>query len=73
VSESAPNNFPRLPVREGECVLVGVAVFADAAAHEAFVRSAVWAREVEPSLAGWLSRPAECLRLAPTARSAIHA
>jgi hypothetical protein len=33
----------------------------------------VWAREVEPALAGWLSRPPECLRLAPTARSAIHA
>lgn len=52
VSESAPNSFPRLPVREGEYVLVGFAVFADAAAHEAFVRSGVWAREVEPSLAG---------------------
>jgi hypothetical protein len=73
VSESAPNNFPRLPVREGECVLVGFAVFADSATREAFVSSGVWAREVEPALAGWLSRPPECLRLAPTARSAIHA
>jgi NIPSNAP len=73
VSESAPNNFPRLPVREGECVLLGLAVFADAAAHEAFVRSGVWAREVAPALAVWLSRPAECLRLAPTSRSATHA
>lgn len=73
VSESAPNNFPRLPVREGERVLIGFAVFADGAAHEAFVSSGVWAREVEPTLAGWLSRTAECLRLTPTARSAIHA
>ena len=73
VSESAPNNFPRLPVREGECVLVSLAVFADTAAHESFASSGVWAREVEPALTGWLPRPAECLRLAPTARSAIQA
>jgi NIPSNAP len=73
VSESAPNNFPRLPVREGQRVLVGFAVFAGTAAHESFASSGVWAREVEPALTGWLSRPAECLRLAPTARSAIHA
>jgi hypothetical protein len=73
VSEATPNNFPRLPVREGECVLVGVAIFVDAAGHEAFVRSGAWARKVEPALAAWLSRPAERLRLAPTSRSAIHA
>ena len=73
ISETAPNNFPRLPVRESECVLVGLALFAGAPAHAAFARSGVWAREVEPTLAGWLSRPPECLRLAPTPRSAIHA
>jgi hypothetical protein len=73
VSESSPNNFPRLPVREGECVLVGLALFADKAAHEAFVRSGAWAREVDPVLAEWLARPVERLQLAPTPRSAVHA
>ena len=73
ISESAPNNFPRLPVREGQCVLVGLALFAGAAAHAAFLSSGVWAREVKPTLAAWLARPPECLRLAPTLRSAIHA
>jgi quinol monooxygenase YgiN len=73
VTESAPNNFPRLPVREGETVLVGFALFDDAAALDHFMRSGAWAREVEPALTSWLSRPAECLRLTPTARSAIHA
>jgi NIPSNAP len=73
VSESAPNNFPRLPVREGELVLVGFALFADAPAFAAFVRSGDWARNALPALASWLSRPAEVLRLAPTPRSAIHA
>jgi hypothetical protein len=73
VTDSAPNNFPRLPVREGESVLVGVATFEDGASFEAFTRSAAWAREVEPGLSKWLLRPAETHRLVPTARSAIHA
>jgi NIPSNAP len=34
VSETAPNNFPRLPVREGEHVLVSFATFADELAYE---------------------------------------
>jgi NIPSNAP len=73
VSESAPNDFPRLPVREGELVLVGFALFADTPAFEAFVHSGVWPRKALPALASSLSRPAEVLRLAPTPRSAIHA
>jgi hypothetical protein len=73
VTESAPNNFPRLPVREGEAVLAGFALFDDAAAFETFMRSGAWRRDVHPTLARWLARPAESLRLAPTARSALHA
>jgi hypothetical protein len=73
VTEPAPNNFPRLPVREGETVLAGFALFDDAAAFETFTRSGAWQRDVQPTLARWLVRPAENLRLAPTTRSALHA
>ena len=72
VSESAPNNFPRLPVRQGEQVLVGFAMFATPTAFEAFCRSGVWAREVQPALEPWLTGPPKSLRLAATARSLIH-
>lgn len=73
VTELMPNNFPRLPVREGQTVLAGLALFTDAAAFQTFCRSGAWAREVQPTLARWLSRPTESLRLAPTPRSALHA
>jgi hypothetical protein len=73
VTESAANNFPRLPVREGEPVLVGLAMFDGLAAFDAFVRSGVWAREALPLLARWLARPVESHRLVPTVRSALHA
>jgi NIPSNAP len=72
VTEPAANNFPRLPVREGEPVLAGFALFDDAAALDRFVASPAWARELEPALARWAAGPMQRLRLAPTARSAIH-
>lgn len=72
VTDEVPNDFPRLPVREDGPALVGVAVFGDAAAFEAFAAGGSWAREVEPRLSQWLRRPAESHRLVPTARSAIH-
>lgn len=73
VTEPAPNNFPRLPVREGETVLAGFALSAETTAFETFMRSGAWQRDVQPTLARWLVRPAESLRLAPTTRSALHA
>ncbi len=73
VTEPTPNNFPRLPVREGQTVLAGFALFTDATAFETFCRSGAWAREVQPMLARWLSCPAERLRLTPTPRSALYA
>ena len=73
VTEASVNDFPRLPVREGEQVLVGVSVFADEDRFAAFQRSGVWARAVAPLLASWLSSPAESHRLQPTTRSALHA
>jgi hypothetical protein len=73
VTEAAPNTFPRLPVREGEHVLVGLAMFDTPLAFDAFVRSGAWGREAQPLIDRWLARPTESHRLAPTARSAIHA
>ncbi len=64
VTEAAPNNFPRLPVREGEHVLVSLVLFDDA--------SAALSRDFAASLQPWLAKPAQTLRLAPTARSALH-
>jgi hypothetical protein len=62
VTEPSPNNFPRLPVREGEHVLVSVAVFKE-----------LIERNVTPALSQWLKQPPHSMKLAPTARSAIHA
>lgn len=69
VTETTPNNFPRLPVRSGEQVLVWFARFADEARHS----------ELQPAMneaSGKLSllreRPGEVLRLEPTARSALR-
>lgn len=72
-SDASPNSFPRLPVREGEHVLLGLALFADAAAFDAFAQSGTWQRDVAPGLAPWLARTPEAHRLQPTARSALHA
>jgi NIPSNAP len=72
VTEPSPNNFPKLPVREGEMVLVGLALFNDLASLEKFACSGRWDREIAPTLSQWLSRAPESHRLTPTARSAIH-
>lgn len=72
-TEHSPNTFARLPVREGEPVLVGLALFGGEAALQSFADSGAWARDVTPSLAPWLAAAPEVLRLQPTARSALHA
>ena len=61
-TERAPNNFPRLPVREGENVLVWFSIFPD-------VRTAP---PLPRDLEHLLARPPEYLRLLPTARSRLH-
>lgn len=73
VSEEAPNNFPRLPVRQGEPVLVVFAMYPTAAAFEAFAGSGRWACDLQPALEPWLAGAPQGLRLVATARSAIHA
>lgn len=74
VTEPSPNTYPRLPVREGETVLVRLAAFFDRAAYDrhltALSRSAAW-RAASEAL-DRMARPAETLRLQPTSRSAIR-
>jgi hypothetical protein len=71
VTETGPNNFPRLPVREGENVLVGCALLPDreACARHERDRSTLpaWQRALKQ-----LAEPPRLLRLAPTPRSRIH-
>ena len=72
-TESSPNTFPRLPVREGEHAFVWMARFRDVAAYDRH-RSALlarprWTAEVEPALRRCLTAPVEVLRLEPTLRS----
>ncbi len=73
-TDASPNTFTHLPVREGEPVLLGLALFQDTAALQSFADSGAWARHVAADLAPWLSpRVPEVHRLQPTGRSALHA
>lgn len=70
VTEPAPNNYPRLPVREGESVIVWLSGFADAVAQRQHAAQLA----VLPAWARWctgLDAAPQTLRLAPTLRSAI--
>jgi hypothetical protein len=73
--ESTTNNFPALPVRENERVLVWFSRFDSAEAHRqqmaAFARSRAWA-DVATRLDVLLTRPPEVLRLVPTGRSELR-
>jgi len=73
VTEPSPNNFPRLPVREGESVIAWLTRFDDAAAqqrHAALLAaSGCLAR---PEWRDLLSGEPRHLRLAPTPRSALR-
>lgn len=76
VNDPTPNNFPTLPVREGEHVFAWFARFADARAHGRHCAGLNalpgWRDRLEPALLRRLARPPETLRLAPTARSSLH-
>jgi quinol monooxygenase YgiN len=74
VTESSPNTFPALPVREGEHVFVWLSRFPDRAAHQrhiaALARSARW-REISRDVERRLSARLHTLLLAPTSRSLL--
>jgi hypothetical protein len=70
VTETRPNHYPRLPVREGESVIVWLSGFADEAAQRRHAEQLA----ALPEWAAWCAHLADApqtLRLAPTARSAI--
>lgn len=75
VTETSPNNFPRLPTRDADHVFVWFARFADQMAYEehqaALVRSAEWG-EVADAIQSKLNAMPEVLRLQPTLRSQLH-
>jgi NIPSNAP len=73
VTETSPNNFPGLPVRENEHVFVWFSTFADLSDYEKclarLARSAAW-RTTGGELQARLKGTPEVLRLQPTSRSA---
>lgn len=75
VPECGPNDFPRLPVRQGEKVFVWFTRTADAEAYAAaearLAADPAWAT-VKARLDDAQERPAQVLRLAPTPRSALR-
>ncbi|MDR0184468.1 NIPSNAP family protein [Lysobacter arvi] len=77
VTEPSANTFPRLPVREGEPVLVWFARFDDVHAHHryeaALLADDAWREAVAQSLLHGLTQPPQRLRLSPTARSELRA
>ena len=73
VSERSANTFPRLPVREGENVLVWLARFRDAShLRAARGRSRPWTRRLAPVLRGELAGVERVLELEPTRRSFLR-
>ena len=77
VTESTPNNFPALPVRDGENVFIWFSRFADVAAYDrylaALARSPRWSGEISGKLTRRLKNHPETLKLSPTARSQLVA
>jgi len=75
-TDPTPNNFRRLPVREGEHVFVWIARFADRtqadAALDRATGSAAWQMAVAPELVKRLLGQPQVLRLEPTARSLLR-
>ena len=68
----ATNTFPKLPVREGETVLVSIARFADSQTFAAAAAAAgdIWSGEL-PTLQQWLAKPPQNILLEPTSRSLL--
>jgi len=77
VTEASANTYPRLPVREGEQVLVWFARFDDVDAHHryetALLADTAWREAVAQSLLHGLKQPPQRLRLSPTPRSELRA
>ena len=70
VSETTPNNFSRLPVRQSEKVFVWFTRAKDQSAHEKVLAN-LGAR-LGAELASYQERQAQVLRLSPTSRSLLR-
>ena len=75
VSETSPNSFPKLPIREADRVFVWFARFPGATAEAAFAdrerRASGWRDAAPETLLPAFARKPERLRLSPTGRSAL--
>jgi hypothetical protein len=75
-TEDSPNNFARLPVREGENVFIPFLAFDSLARYHEYMtslgRHPTWRSEIYPALLKRLQRPPQILRLAPTSRSQLR-
>lgn len=76
-TEHSPNNFPRLPLREGENVFVSFSGFKELDAYHGFMtalgRDPQWRAETYPGLVRRLQTRPQILRLQPTSRSQLRA
>jgi hypothetical protein len=76
VTETSPNTFPRLPVRQAEKIFVWITRAADGGHYAAAMRqvnaSADWRAAIEPALADFEERSTQTLYLSPTPRSALR-
>jgi len=75
VSESHPNTFPALPVREGVNVFVSFSHFADRGSYEqqaAIFTNSISENSVAETLSTLIKERAEVLLLAPTSRSLLR-
>ncbi len=75
VTEKSANNYPRLPIRENENVLVRIATFPSIEAYNAhrasLERASQW-QALAQRLRAKLKSDPQILRLTPTARSLTH-
>ncbi len=72
VTEHGKNEFPRLPVREGEHAFVWLTSFASADDHARHRVALAAYAEITDALARYCLSPPQTLRLAPTARSMLR-
>lgn len=75
-TETAENNYPKLPVRTGENVFVWFSSFTSPDGYAAHLRrleqTKDWNEKLQPELSRFLKSPTQHLRLEPTARSLLR-
>lgn len=76
-TEHSPNNFPALPIRQGEAVFVTFAGFGSLAKYYEYMtvlgRNMHWRSDIYPALLKQLQGRPHIMRLAPTSRSQLRA